>query len=371
MTRPGGAEAGAKASRQRRFSLLGELGLQIERHGEGGLRCGSNSVFDGHNPEDIRTPNPPIQAKPLTTDAGENGQNSTEETSSPRLQSIFSSSKGRLALLSRRTDRLPPWPALAWWAATLPGSSARGGVTLWVRVVAFCVRAVLSRAFSCVAVDVDSFAAASPPGYKSEPAARGEGSACDSAGVVRIEGRTGSGVRGQGRFSGKRNRGEFKEDGMLMVDGTVDRVAIEGGNTLNERDATDDQHGSASREVADTQANTDVRDNLEDRVETLGLHSEESEVNRARSGGVQRWEGAEEPGGSSNGDIVVVLVPTHRSYLDFVLVSLLCAVIRCSPGLSWLRVPRVAAAEGPFGGKGSPLRWLLEKLGKASGSRRV
>ncbi|CAM9412216.1 unnamed protein product, partial [Laminaria digitata] len=55
--------------------------------------------------------------------------------------------------------------------------------------------------------------------------------------------------------------------------------------------------------------------------------------------------------------------PTHRSYLDFVLVSLLCAAMRSLPGLSWLRVPKVAAADGPFGEEGTPLRWFMEKLG--------
>ncbi|CAN0529177.1 unnamed protein product, partial [Ectocarpus sp. 8 AP-2014] len=63
------------------------------------------------------------------------------------------------------------------------------------------------------------------------------------------------------------------------------------------------------------------------------------------------------------GKVVVVLLPTHRSYLDFVLVSLFCASMRSFPGLSWLRVPKVAAADGPFGKEGTPLRWLMGKLG--------
>ncbi|CAN0353715.1 unnamed protein product, partial [Discosporangium mesarthrocarpum] len=67
--------------------------------------------------------------------------------------------------------------------------------------------------------------------------------------------------------------------------------------------------------------------------------------------------------GRGAGAPVVVLLPTHRSYLDFVLLSLLCMALRAAPGLGWLRVPHVAAAEGAFGGKGSLMHWILARLG--------
>lgn len=206
----------------------------------------------------------------------------------------------RFSFLCRRVDALVPWPAVAWWAATLPGSAARGGITIWVRFVAFAVRTILCRAVSAVAVDVDSFHAAAPPGH----------------GVTINHGLNfNSGMSRRGQQPCMREQ-EIKEDGVVVG-------ALGGGGSSD----------AASMFAVD--GSTESGD---------GVVSKRGVAGRGR--------------------VVVVLLPTHRSYLDFVLMSLLCASLRSLPGLSWLRMPKVAAADGPFGKKGAPLRWIMEKLGE-------
>lgn len=236
-----------------------------------------------------------------------------------------------------------PWPALAWWAATLPGSAARGGVTVWVRFVAFAVRVVMSRAASAVAVDIDSFCAAAPPGCRTAEIAGGvdEGSVGGSGRQRRGRGPEAGARAGAVRVS--RRGEELKEDGA----GVFRDVA--GGATGG--------GGEAIRAKVHQEEGGDVVD--------------QGSVAVAGAAGERRWrtrgcEGAarDKAGGEVGEKVVVVLLPTHRSYLDFVLVSLFCASMRSLPGLSWLRVPKVAAADGPFGKEGTPLRWLMEKLGE-------
>lgn len=295
---------------------------------------------------------------------------STEEGNDRDLLEEGGGAAGRLALLCGGGDRLIQWPALAWWAATFPGSAARGGVTVWVRVVAFAVRVVLCRAASVVAVDVDSFRCAAPPGHRASLVDLGEGAVEAGGGRRRRLG--GGGRRGE----------EIKEDG-LVVDGVVaadalDVVVADSAATDVRGDAGD--AGDAAADVhADVNADVhgDVDVDVRGRVSSVGDDGN-TPVERAsaevEAGGNAQPEAAvavagfgggdDGGGGGGGGDVVVVLLPTHRSYLDFVLVSLLCAAMRSLPGLSWLRVPRVAAAEGAFGEQGSPLRWLLEKLGR-------
>lgn len=297
VDRPGGAAVGAKASPERRCAILRELGLQIRTHRSGGLRCGGTCggvnglgcVRDGADSVERR-----------------GGANGGEGNAADPRDKEDETKRGRgggpLSLLCGRADRLLPWPALAWWAATLPGSTARGGVTAWVRLVAFAVRVVMSRAASVVAVDVDSFRAAAPPGHRvGVTGDAGVGSGGEPTGQRR---RTGA-VRGLRRGE------ELEEDGAAMCH---DGVAGWADNGEDEATRGDGGRGGAAENV------------------------------------------------------VVVLLPTHRSYLDFVLVSLFCASMRSFPGLSWLRVPKVAAADGPFGKEGTPLRWLMEKLGKRGAS---
>lgn len=268
---------------------------------------------------------------------------------------------GWLALLCGERDRLVPWPALAWWAATVPGSAARGGVTVWVRVVAFAVRAVLCRAASVVAVDVDSFRSAAPPGHRTALVDLGEG----------VMGPGGERRRRRRLGAGGRRGEEIKEDG-LVADGAVAADALD---IVVAESAAVDVRGDAGAAAADVHADADVNVDVGGRASRVG-DAGNTPVERASAevedGGDAQPEGAVaageggrgDDGDGGGGDVVVVLLPTHRSYLDFVLVSLLCAAMRSLPGLSWLRVPRVAAAEGAFGEQGSPLRWLLEKLGR-------
>lgn len=338
--RPGGAEEAAKASPERRQSILRELGLQIRTHRSGGLRCGGrgddtgtslpvggapegNHVAVGeeehggggggggrplgHNRDDVET-NSATAKKNNDDEVGGAGDWLTRRRRRRRS----------LSVLCGRADRLVPWPALAWWAATLPGSAARGGVTLWVRLVAFAVRVVMSRAASAVAVDVDSFREAAPPGHRV---------AADGAS------RAGS-VRGDG----------VKEDGAAMA-ASVDGEASGGGGGSDGGSIGGGGGGEKSAAAA-AAAGADGGDGW-------------------RTGGCGGRAGAGSGGGGDGaGQVVVVLLPTHRSYLDFVLVSLFCASMRSFPGLSWLRVPKVAAADGPFGKEGTPLRWLMGKLGE-------
>ncbi|CAM9318219.1 unnamed protein product [Ectocarpus sp. 12 AP-2014] len=338
---PGGAEEGAKASPARRQSILRELGLQIRTHRSGGLRCGGRvddtrtsqraggapegnpvAVSEeehggsggdggrplGHNGDDIET-NGATAKKKNDDEVGDAGDRLTRRR---RRQS--------LSVLCGRADRLVPWPALAWWAATLPGSAARGGVTLWVRLVAFAVRVVMSRAASAVAVDVDSFREAAPPRY---------GAGADDASRAGY-------VRGDG----------VKEDGAATAP-SVDGEAAGGGGGSDGGYIGGGGGGGRGEKSAAAAAAT-------------GADSGEG----WRAGGCGGRAGAGSGGeGEGAGKVVVVLLPTHRSYLDFVLVSLFCASMRSFPGLSWLRVPKVAAADGPFGKEGTPLRWLMGKLG--------
>ncbi|CAB1112580.1 unnamed protein product [Ectocarpus sp. CCAP 1310/34] len=346
---PGGAEEGAKASPERRQSILRELGLQIRTHRSGGLRCGGrgddtrtslraggapegNRVAVGeehgggggggggrplgHNGDDIET------AMTMTMTNGVTAKkNSDDEVPGAGDRLTRRRRRRSLSVLCGRADRLVPWPALAWWAATLPGSAARGGVTLWVRLVAFAVRVVMSRAASAVAVDVDSFREAAPPGY---------GVGADGASRGRSVG--GDGVKEDGAATAPSVDGEAAGGG-----GGSDGGYIGGGGGGGGR-------GEKSAATA-AAAGADGGDGW--RAGGCG--------GRAGAGRGEEGEGA--------GKVVVVLLPTHRSYLDFVLVSLFCASMRSFPGLSWLRVPKVAAADGPFGKEGTPLRWLMGKLG--------
>lgn len=237
---------------------------------------------------------------------------------------MTSGQRAPLSFLSKRLDRQVPWPALAWWAATLPGSAAQGGLTLWIRLVAFCARVVLCRVSAVVAVDMESFVRASPPGYSGNvdgpfsgrfvASGHREASTDDSK---------------SSKFKCGRRRAEMKEDVVLDVVGDVDS----GESSC----ATDGSKVGLNRE-------------------NRGMGPREYGAGPASS--------VEDGTSKDCSEVVVVLVPTHRSYLDFVLVSLLCAAMRYAPGLSWLRVPRVAAAEGAFGSRGSLLRWVLENLGE-------
>ena len=286
--RSGGcSDPNTKANPERRGEILQELALQIKTHRAGGLRGGASASRHDLE-EDCREGDSPPQ---------EDGA-------------------GRLSLMCRRSDGLAPWPALAWWAATLPGSVRRGGMTVWVRVVAFATRAVLCRAVSSVAVDADSFRAAAPPGHV--PARNAE-----NAGH--------GGIRLRRCFAGGREQ-EIKEDGLVL----------------------DSLSGGCPPGVAST-------GNVDEGAGRVG------DGHGGQGGGTakEKGEGGSDAGGyAAGGRVVVVLLPTHRSYLDFVLVSLMCAALRSLPGLGWLRVPKVAAADGPFGDRGSSLRWFMEKLGE-------
>ena len=191
-------------------------------------------------------------------------------------------------------------------------------MTVWVRVVAFAARAVLCRAVSSVAVDVDSFRAAAPLGHV--PA----GNAVNAGrGVIRL----------RRCFAGGREQ-EVKEDGLVLD-------SLSGGCPS----------GVAAAGTVDEGAGR-----------VGGGHGGEAEGEGTAKEKGKR--GSDAGGYAAGGRVVVVLLPTHRSYLDFVLVSLLCAALRSLPGLGWLRIPKVAAADGPFGDRGSSLRWFMEKLGE-------
>ncbi|CAM9189791.1 unnamed protein product, partial [Ectocarpus fasciculatus] len=328
---PGGAEEGAKASPERRRSILRELGLQIRTHRTGGLRCGGRGNDTGTSLRVNGAPNGNRVAAGEEEDGGGGGgggrplnyngddvetngvvKNSDDEAGGAGERLTRRRRRRPLSVLCGRADRLVPWPALAWWAATLPGSAARGGVTLWVRLVAFAVRVVMSRAASTVAVDVDSFREAAPPGH---------------------------GVAADGT-----SRGRSKEDRAATAPG-VRGEAAGGGGGDDGGDAAVGNNGGEKSAAGAGAAGADGGDGW--RAGGCG--------GRAGAGSGREGEG--------DGKVVVVLLPTHRSYLDFVLVSLFCASMRSFPGLSWLRVPKVAAADGPFGKEGTPLRWLMGKLG--------
>lgn len=252
-----------------------------------------------------------------------------------------------------------PWPALAWWAATLPGSAARGGVTVWVRLVAFAVRVVMSRAASVVAVDVDSFRAAAPPGHGAKWDS-GDGNGNGSVDEIHVGVEVGDVRRREGgtvRGVPRRRDEELKEDGAALFSSGVAVGAGGGGGGSSNR-------ASSGRVGRTGQA--------EGGGGTVG-ERKGAAFGGAAGGGCSRRRGSgcftKENGGGTGvhmpmEKVVVVLLPTHRSYLDFVLVSLFCASMRSFPGLSWLRVPKVAAADGPFGKEGTPLRWVMEKLGE-------
>lgn len=367
--RPGGAEAGAKASPERRRAILRELGLQIRTHRSGGLRCGdeggvAGSIRGGGAPG--ADYNGAASGNRQSGEHGDGGDNYVEEAVVDNTEggdgggdsSGGTTALRPLGLLCGRADRFVPWPAVAWWAATLPGSAARGGVTIWVRLVAYAVRVVMSRAASVVAVDVHSFRAAAPPGR------HGEGlEASANAGVApRRHGRR----KGGSKSPAVRRGEEIKEDGAAPLSdvGVVGGAgSVGGGGAVLERPCS----GGDDRDSSDCRGMRDVRprDGEEVVADADGRGDHRAVGHEAH----QREEGAR--GGKDGGaaaaaaeKVVVVLLPTHRSYLDFVLVSLFCASMRSLPGLSWLRVPKVAAADGPFGKEGTPLRWLMEKLGE-------
>lgn len=247
-----------------------------------------------------------------------------------------------------------PWPALAWWAATLPGSAARGGVTVWVRLVAFAVRVIMSRTADVVAVDVDSFRAAAPPGHRGTAVGDVETRNANAVGTSEAEDTWRPRRAGAARAS--RRGDELKEDGAaLFCDGDGDVGT--GTSTV----------GEEGEEGEDTNPRVRaVRAVREEDGGSLGKGCA-GVVGASRRPwqcqGEARGEGLQGAGGAEE-NVVVVLLPTHRSYLDFVLVSLFCASMRSLPGLSWLRVPKVAAADGPFGKAGTPLRWMMENLGE-------
>lgn len=284
-----------------------------------------------------------------------------------------------------------PWPALAWWTATLPGSPSRGGVTLVVRIVAFGVRAVLCRAATCVAVDVESFVAAAPPRL-GEP----EAGACGRVGRRRTGPATATSDIGPETVSGAGRKGireeirEMKEDGMMMTMVPTDTATVGGapsGAVSDAAEAVVRGGGSDSQKERELDSGFDRRTGsrsgplrrgagvvLEASRETIGgrafLGTDATVLGQGDTCQTKSCDTTKRGGaGVEESGMVVVLLPTHRSYLDFVLVSLLCAAMRSSPGLSWMRVPRVAAAEGPFGKKGSLLRWILEKLGESTHRR--
>lgn len=203
-----------------------------------------------------------------------------------------------------------------------------------MRLVAFCVRTVLCRVSRAVAVDLESFVAAAPPGCPRGTPRPSIASGPEGAG--REERPTEDQGKGAAFASRVGRREEIKEDVVLDA----------GGEPLTDAAA----------------------------VLPSGSRGAGAGWSERGGGGGGDWgreaerEGEEGGGEEPKREPVVVLVPTHRSYLDFVLVSLLCATMRCSPGLSWLRVPMVAAASDAFGPEGSPLRWLLARLGERSGS---
>lgn len=352
---------GAKASPERRCAILRELGLQIRTHRSGGLRCGGSGGrsstrgggggdvggldFSGERGESVERGD----SASAGDDVVVNPRDKRENTQ------IGCRRGGRpLSLLCGRADRLVPWPALAWWAATLPGSVARGGVTLWVRLVAFAVRVVMSRAASAVAVDVDSFRAAAPPGHRAGVVGVG---GVDVAGVGEQPGRQRRGRgRGPGAVRALRRGEDHKEDGAAA------RVRDDdGGEGKATRARVHEEEGCGVVGKGSAAVG-------EESAAVVGTTGERSRRNRECQGAARaKGEGGGGRGGRGGGaaaeKVVVVLLPTHRSYLDFVLVSLFCASMRSFPGLSWLRVPKVAAADGPFGKEGTPLRWLMEKLG--------
>lgn len=238
-----------------------------------------------------------------------------------------------------------PWPALAWWAATLPGSAARGGVTVWVRLVAFAVRVVMSRAASVVAVDVDSFRDAAPSAGHGGGVVGGHGNVATDMDMD-LDGD----VLRRGELRVPRRGEELKEDGAALLFPDVAVGAGGGGRVSDGRVGVELEEGGGEIGGEQTAAAFGGTPTGGCRRRTRGCN-----------GGGRRGDGGE-TGGTEK--VVVVLLPTHRSYLDFVLVSLFCASMRSFPGLSWLRVPKVAAADGPFGKEGTPLRWLMEKLGE-------
>ncbi len=337
MLSPDGAAAGARASPGRRCAILRELSLQIQTHRSGGLRCGGgggrNSATGGGVVREASTHGGSVELG-----AGSNGRDSDAANVS-RSKERRGRRFGPLSLLCGRADRLVPWPALAWWAATLPGSAARGGVTVWVRLVAFAVRVVMSRTAAAVAVDVDSFRAAAPPGHR--------GAAVGGA-DMRNAGGAGEAdetwlPRRAGAAAASRRGDELKEDGAALCCGGAVSAGT-GGEEVKDRVRAGREEGGGSLDGG-----------------CAGV------VGASRRPwqcpGEAKGEGLQLAGGAAE-NVVVVLLPTHRSYLDFVLVSLFCASMRSLPGLSWLRVPKVAAADGPFGKAGTPLRWMMENLGE-------
>lgn len=328
--RPGGAAVGAKASPERRSVILQELGLQIRTHRTGGLRCGASGGRSSTQRGSVGG-----------LDCAKHGDDSVErEDNANGGGDVVVNPRGKredarggrggrpLSLLCGRADRLVPWPALAWWAATLPGSAARGGVTAWVRLVAFAVRVIMSRTASVVAVDVDSFRAAAPPGHRAEVVGSGNepGRQRQEVGAVIVP-----------------RRGEE-----LDGDSAALFRDVEAARTRVHRNEGCGVVGDGGAAVVGAAGERSGR--------TEGCNRAEKETGERRGG---------KGGGGAPEKVVVVLLPTHRSYLDFVLVSLFCASMRSLLGLSWLRVPKVAAADGPFGKEGTPLRWLMEKLGEA------
>ncbi|CAM9468113.1 unnamed protein product, partial [Ectocarpus sp. 8 AP-2014] len=288
---PGGAEEGAKASPERRQSILRELGLQIRTHRSGGLRCGGRGDDTGTSLRVGGAPKGNRVAVGEEEDGGGGGgrplghNGDDVETNSATAKENNDDGVGgagdwltrrrrrrrrSLSVLCGRADRLVPWPALAWWAATLPGSAARGGVTLWVRLVAFAVRVVMSRAASAVAVDVDSFREAAPPGYG---AAAGRASRAGSA-------------RGDG----------VKEDGAATVP-SVDGEAAGGGGGSDGGYIGSGGGRVEKSAAAAAAAGADGGDGW-------------------RAGGCGGRAGAGSGGEADGaGKVVVVLLPTHRSYL--------------------------------------------------------
>lgn len=272
-----------------------------------------------------------------------------------RTNSNYSSTSGNssgLSFLCRGGDRLIPWPALAWWAATLPGSAARGGVTIWVRIVAFGVRVVMCRAASVVAVDVASFRAAAPPGFREE----------NKEGFIRVgygkSNCTGTGGDRQDAEEDDRNLTSLQENSSSSGNGSSSggkgglnnhsKSSI-GGGRGGGGDGEYSYKNCAKEEVIHSAPFCGSNRSNKEAVFQQHYHHHQHQHHQVDSG---------------REDVVVVLLPTHRSYLDFVLVSLLCAAMRSLPGLSWLRVPKVAAADGPFGQENSPLRLIMEKLGE-------
>jgi len=174
----------------------------------------------------------------------------------------------------------------------------------------------MSRTASAVAVDVDSFRAAAPPGHRGT-------AVCDVE--MRNAGGTGEAeetwrLRRAGAGRALRRGDELKEDGAApFCNGAAG--AGPGGEEVQDPCVRADRDGGRSLG--------------EGCASVVGASRRPSQCQGEASG-----EGLQRVGGAAD-NVVVVLLPTHRSYLDFVLVSLFCASMRSLPGLSWLRVPKV------------------------------